>query len=127
MKLLLIIIAAVVLVGCGPSVPDISIHDASMEGNIDAIKRHLAAGTDPNLANLGERFLGDFIKPPLHFSENKEVAELLIAGGGETISAIDKFGVTKDISYISTGGGAFLEFVQGETLPAVQILDEMGA
>jgi len=49
-----------------------------------------------------------------------------IAGGGETISAIDKFGVTKDISYISTGGGAFLEFVQGETLPAVQILDEMG-
>ncbi|MGJ8688789.1 MAG: phosphoglycerate kinase [Gammaproteobacteria bacterium] len=49
-----------------------------------------------------------------------------IAGGGETISAIDKFDVTKDISYISTGGGAFLEFVQGETLPAVQILDEMG-
>lgn len=50
-----------------------------------------------------------------------------IAGGGETISAIDKFGVTKDISYISTGGGAFLEFVQGETLPAVQILEEMGS
>ncbi len=49
-----------------------------------------------------------------------------IAGGGETIEAIDKFGVTADISYISTGGGAFLEFVQGETLPAVQILDEMG-
>ena len=49
-----------------------------------------------------------------------------IAGGGETISAIDKFEVTRDISYISTGGGAFLEFVQGETLPAVQILDEMG-
>ena len=49
-----------------------------------------------------------------------------IAGGGETISAIDKFEVTQDISYISTGGGAFLEFVQGETLPAVQILDEMG-
>ncbi len=49
-----------------------------------------------------------------------------IAGGGETISAIDKFEVTKDISYISTGGGAFLEFVQGETLPAVQILEEMG-
>jgi ankyrin repeat protein len=62
---------------------DVSIHDASMEGNIDAIKRHLAAGTDPNLANLGERFLGDFIKPPLHFSKNKEVAELLIAGGAD--------------------------------------------
>lgn len=50
-----------------------------------------------------------------------------IAGGGETISAIDKFKVTQDISYISTGGGAFLEFVQGETLPAVQILEEMGS
>ncbi len=50
-----------------------------------------------------------------------------IAGGGETISAIDKFKVTKDISYISTGGGAFLEFVQGETLPAVQILADMGS
>ncbi|MCP5344110.1 MAG: phosphoglycerate kinase [Pseudomonadales bacterium] len=49
-----------------------------------------------------------------------------IAGGGETIAAIDKFGVTEQISYISTGGGAFLEFVQGETLPAVQILDEVG-
>jgi len=50
-----------------------------------------------------------------------------IAGGGETIAAIDKFEVTADISYISTGGGAFLEFVQGETLPAVQILEEVGA
>lgn len=47
-----------------------------------------------------------------------------IAGGGETITAIDKFKVTNDISYISTGGGAFLEFVQGETLPAVAILDK---
>jgi len=49
-----------------------------------------------------------------------------IAGGGETIAAIDTFGVTEDISYISTGGGAFLEFVQGETLPAVEILEQMG-
>lgn len=49
-----------------------------------------------------------------------------IAGGGETIAAIDKFQVTGDISYISTGGGAFLEFVQGETLPAVQILEQVG-
>ncbi len=49
-----------------------------------------------------------------------------IAGGGETIAAIDKFKVTNDISYISTGGGAFLEFVQGETLPAVQILEDVG-
>ena len=47
-----------------------------------------------------------------------------IAGGGETISAIDKFAVTDSISYISTGGGAFLEYVQGTKLPAVQILEE---
>jgi len=49
-----------------------------------------------------------------------------IAGGGETIAAIDKFEVTDDISYISTGGGAFLEYVQGEVLPAVAVLEERG-
>lgn len=47
-----------------------------------------------------------------------------IAGGGETIQAIDKFGITDKVSYISTGGGAFLEFVQGEVLPAVAILEK---
>ncbi len=47
-----------------------------------------------------------------------------IAGGGETIAAIDKFGVTEQISYISTGGGAFLEYVQGEPLPAVEVLKQ---
>jgi phosphoglycerate kinase len=45
-----------------------------------------------------------------------------IAGGGDTLAAIDKYGVTKGISYISTGGGAFLEFVEGKVLPAVAIL-----
>lgn len=47
-----------------------------------------------------------------------------LAGGGETISAIDKFSLAGAISYISTGGGAFLEFVQGAELPAVQILQQ---
>ncbi|MEE4361208.1 MAG: phosphoglycerate kinase [Pseudomonadales bacterium] len=46
-----------------------------------------------------------------------------IAGGGDTLAAIDKFGVTDRISYISTGGGAFLEFVEGKTLPAVAALE----
>ena len=50
-----------------------------------------------------------------------------IAGGGETIAAIDTFGVTKSISYISTGGGAFLEYVQGGVLPAVDILLQRAA
>ena len=47
-----------------------------------------------------------------------------IAGGGDTIAAIHKFGVTDGISYISTAGGAFLEFLEGRTLPAVAVLEE---
>jgi len=50
-----------------------------------------------------------------------------IAGGGETITAIDKYGISDSISYISTGGGAFLEFVEGKTLPAVAVLEERGS
>jgi phosphoglycerate kinase len=50
-----------------------------------------------------------------------------VAGGGDTLAAIDKYGVADDISYISTGGGAFLEFVEGKTLPAVAILEERAA
>ena len=46
-----------------------------------------------------------------------------IAGGGDTLAAIEKYGVESDISYISTGGGAFLEFVEGRTLPAVAALE----
>ena len=47
-----------------------------------------------------------------------------IAGGGETIAAIDKYAITDKVSYISTGGGAFLEYVQGAALPAVEILEK---
>ncbi|EKE87499.1 phosphoglycerate kinase [Idiomarina xiamenensis] len=47
-----------------------------------------------------------------------------IAGGGDTLAAIDKYDVADDISYISTGGGAFLEFLEGKTLPAVAILEQ---
>lgn len=46
-----------------------------------------------------------------------------IAGGGDTLAAIAKFGVTEGIGYISTGGGAFLEFLEGRTLPAVEVLE----
>ena len=49
-----------------------------------------------------------------------------IAGGGDTIAAIEKYGVGQDISYISTAGGAFLEFLEGKTLPAVEVLEERG-
>ena len=47
-----------------------------------------------------------------------------IAGGGDTLAAISKFGVAGQISYISTGGGAFLEFLEGRKLPAIAILEE---
>lgn len=47
-----------------------------------------------------------------------------LAGGGDTLAAIEKYGVEEGISYISTGGGAFLEFVEGKTLPAVAVLED---
>jgi phosphoglycerate kinase len=46
-----------------------------------------------------------------------------VAGGGDTLAAIEKYGVADGITYISTGGGAFLEFLQGKTLPAIAILE----
>ena len=50
-----------------------------------------------------------------------------IAGGGDTVAAINKFGIAKDIGYISTAGGAFLEFLEGKKLPAVEILEARAA
>ena len=77
--LLLTTIAAVVLVGCGgPSAPDISIHDAAGEGNIEAVKQHIAAGTDVDAKTSGET--------PLHWAARfgqSQVAELLIAEGAD--------------------------------------------
>lgn len=50
-----------------------------------------------------------------------------IAGGGDTLAAVDKFDIAQQVSYISTGGGAFLEFLEGKTLPALAALDARGA
>jgi phosphoglycerate kinase len=47
-----------------------------------------------------------------------------LAGGGDTIAAIQKYGIYDKVSYISTAGGAFLEFLEGKTLPAVDILEQ---
>lgn len=63
----------------------------------------------------GTRALGQSIAASEAFS---------IAGGGDTLSAINKFNLSKNISYISTGGGAFLEFIEGKQLPAIDILEE---
>jgi len=49
-----------------------------------------------------------------------------IAGGGDTLAAVDKYDIADQVSYISTGGGAFLEFLEGKTLPAVAALEARG-
>jgi len=54
-------------------------------------------------------------------------AAFSLAGGGDTLAAIEKYGVEEGMSYISTGGGAFLEFVEGKKLPAVAMLEERAA
>lgn len=53
-----------------------------------------------------------------------ESSAFSIAGGGDTLAAVDKYGISDKVSYISTGGGAFLEFLEGKVLPAVAILEE---
>ena len=63
--------------------------------------------------SAGTQALGEAIAASNAFS---------IAGGGDTLAAVDKYGLTDRISYISTGGGAFLEFLEGKTLPAVAML-----
>ena len=87
--LLLTTIAAVLIVGCGPSAPDISIHDAAGTGNIEAVKKHLAAGTDVNAKDEGG-------ETPLHnaiSNGHKEIVELLIARGVD-VNAKSEWGDT---------------------------------
>ena len=98
MKQLLITIAAVVLVGCGPSVPDISIYDAAKDGNIEAVKQHLETGHDVNAKNI----VGSTSLHNAGLKGHKEIAELLIAAGAN-VSAISDGGITP--LYIATEPG----------------------
>ncbi|MDP7585905.1 MAG: ankyrin repeat domain-containing protein, partial [Verrucomicrobiota bacterium] len=85
-RLRLTTIAAVVLVGCGPTVPDISIHVAVKSGNIEAVKQHLVAGTDVNAKSKGNGWT------PLHHAAlkgQKEVVELLIEKGADVNAKCD--------------------------------------
>ena len=50
-----------------------------------------------------------------------------IAGGGDTLAALARFGVTEKVSYVTTGGGAFLEVLEGKKLPAIAVLQERAA
>ena len=85
--LLLTTIAAVLLVGCGPSVPDISMYDAAEVGNIDAVKQHLAAGTDVNARDKD----GWTPLHPASYEGHQEIVELLI-GKGADVNAKVEFG-----------------------------------
>ena len=80
--LLLTTIAAVVLVGCGPPPPGISIHKSATDGNIEAVKQHLAAGTDVNAKDEDGW-------TPLHSAATKEITELLIAKGADVNAKAD--------------------------------------
>ena len=77
--LLITTIAAVVLVGCGPSTPDISIQEAAEEGNIEAVKQHLAAGTDVNEYSIRENSALYLATLEGHF----EIVELLLSNGAD--------------------------------------------
>ena len=97
--LLLTTIAAVVLVGCVPSAPDISIHEAVEKGNVEAVKRYLNAGGDLEAKGGGGK------RTPLHgaaIEGHKEIAELLIAEGAD-VNAKDDDGWTP--LFVAVGDG----------------------
>jgi ankyrin repeat protein len=90
---LIAIVAAVVLVGCGPKAPVISIHQAASQGNIEVVKQHLADGADVNAKN---KVGAAHHHAPLHFAAmqgHKEIAEQLIANGAD-VNAKGKVGAT---------------------------------
>ena len=97
--------------------PDTALHFAELIGNMKTIIWNGPVGVFEfsQFAN-GTETVAKAIAKNTGFS---------IAGGGETISAIGKYSVTENISYISTGGGAFLEYVQGIKLPAVDVLEKV--
>merc|ERR1712110_594815 len=64
---------------------------------------------------LGTKLIGKYIAKSKAFS---------VVGGGDTISAIEKFNIKKNISYVSTGGGSFIAFMEGKKLPTIKILEK---
>ena len=87
--ILITTIAAALVVGCGPKAPDISIHDAAGEGNIEAVKQHLAAGTDVDVKDVGD---GTPLFSAVYYG-HKEIVELLLANGAD-VNAKDEDGDT---------------------------------
>jgi len=96
--------------------PETAARFAEMMGNAGTIVWNRPVGVfEFDQFGEGTRTLGMAIAESDAFS---------IAGGGDTLAAVDKYGIADRISYISTGGGAFLEFLEGKKLPAVAILEE---
>ena len=111
--LLLTTIAAVVLVGCGPKPPDISIHEAVRKGNIEAVKQHLDSGTDVNLK-------GDQMKwTPLHWAAywgHMEIAEILLSAGAD-VNAYNPSGAINEKDY-NRGTPLNIATIQGHQVVA---------
>jgi ankyrin repeat protein len=99
--LLLKTIAVVVLVGCGPSVPDISMYDAAEVGNIDAVKQHLAAGTDVNARDKD----GWTPLHPASYEGHQEIVELLI-GKGADVNAKVEFGPLQGMTALDSANNS---------------------
>lgn len=115
--------------GVVKNVADVSADDMIMDLGPDSIKVISAAIENAGTV-LWNGPLGVFEFPGFA-AGTRQLAEAIaassafsVAGGGDTLAAIATFGVSDDISYISTGGGAFLEFIEGKTLPAVAALND---
>ena len=115
--------------GVVKNVADVSADDMIMDLGPDSIKVISAAienaGTVLWNGPLGVFEFSGFAAGTRQLAEAIAASNAFsVAGGGDTLAAIATFGVSDDISYISTGGGAFLEFIEGKTLPAVAALND---
>ena len=135
-----------------PLPEDVVVATALAEDAVATVKSVTEVGADEMILDIGPRTAARFAKllteagtilwnGPLGVFEIEQfaggtrvIAEAIaasnafsLAGGGDTLAALEKFGVGERISYTSTGGGAFLEYVEGKQLPAVAILESRAA
>jgi phosphoglycerate kinase len=113
------------IVGAGEVGPEDMILDIGPDTAKAYAERLRAAGTIVWNGPLGVFEHAEFAAGTRAVAEAVAASDAFsIAGGGDTLAAVEQFGVSDRISYISTGGGAFLEFLEGKKLPAVSVLEE---